>query len=314
MVAPACSDQEFISLFKQHGPSETSKRLKVGIRNVYSRRENLEKKLGCQITHEDVRSTRHNIQHPQRVILSVHNGHVLIGGDAHIWPGPPSLMMRAYTFLCKEFKPQAAVMNGDVLDLAAVSRHPPIGWEKHPTVQEEIEAAQEQLHEIEKATPRGCSLTWTLGNHDSRFETRLATVAPEYAKVAGIHLKDHFPQWRPCWSVWINDEIVVKHRYKGGVHAPHNNTVNSGKTIITNHLHSAKVTPYTDYNGTRYGVDAGCMADPDSFAFDYIEDNPKNWREALVLLTIKGGRLMQPELVMKWDADSVQFRGEIIRV
>lgn len=109
--------------------------------------------------------------------------------------------------------------------------------------------------------------------------------------------------------------MVVKHRFKGGIHAPHNNTMWAGKTVVTGHLHSAKVIPFDDYNGTRYGVDSGCIADTDAKAFlNYTEDNPRSWRSAFVLLTFKGGRLMYPELVLKWDSGSVQFRGNIIGV
>ena len=150
---------------------------------------------------------------------------------------------------------------------------------------------------------------------NSRFETRIATVAPEYAKIHGVHLNDHFPNWRSAWSAWINNDVVVKHRFKGGIHAPHNNTMWAGKTVVTGHLHSAKVIPFDDYNGTRYGVDSGCIADTDAKAFlNYTEDNPRSWRSAFVLLTFKGGRLMYPELVLKWDSGSVQFRGNIIGV
>lgn len=156
---------------------------------------------------------------------------------------------------------------------------------------------------------------WTLGNHDGRFETRLAQVAPEFAKVSGIHLRDHFPAWKPCWSVWINNIAVVKHRYSGGIHATHNNTLKAGKTMVTGHLHSQKVTPFTDYNGTRYGVDTGCIADPDHKAFtDYTEDNPKNWRSGFAILTFLNKQLMHPELVSVWDDNHVQFRGELHKV
>jgi hypothetical protein len=55
--------------------------------------------------------------------------------------------------------------------------HAPIGWEKRPSVIQEIAVAQERLHDIAMAIPRGCQKIWTLGNHDARFETRLATVA-----------------------------------------------------------------------------------------------------------------------------------------
>jgi hypothetical protein len=223
--------------------------------------------------------------------------------------------MRGFIKFAKELKPRVVVMNGDVMDHPQISRHPPIGWEKHPTVEEEINAAQEQLAVIEDAVPRNNKLVWTLGNHDGRFETRLATVAPEYARLAGFHLKDHFPAWAGCWAAWVNNDVVVKHRYKGGVHATHNNTVAAGKHMVTGHLHSAKVTPYTDYTGTRYGVDTGCLADPDAQAFvDYTEDGPKNWRSAFAVLTFHKGKLLPPELATVWDRKTIAWRGELITV
>jgi len=206
-------------------------------------------------------------------------------------------------------------MNGDVMDFPQVSRHPPIGWEGHPEIAEEIEAAQEQLHKIELAVTRSCDLVWSLGNHDGRFETRLATVAKEYARLNGFHLKDYFPAWSACWRCDINDDVVVKHRHKGGIHATHNSTLWAGKTTITGHLHSQKVAPFTDYNGTRWGVDSGCLADPSAKAFlDYTEANPLNWRSGFAVLTFVNGRLLPPELVTVWDQKSVVFRGEIIKV
>src|SRR4029079_11608382 len=139
--------------------------------------------------------------------------------------------------------------------------------------------------------------------------------APEFAKVHGTRLADHYPLWEPCWSVFVNEDVVVKHRFKGGLHAPHNNTVNSGRTIVTGHLHSAKVTPFTDYNGTRYGVDTGCIADPNAKAFvNYTEDNPKNWRAAFGGFTVRGGQLLPPELATVWDDRHIAFRGDLIRV
>ena len=82
--------------------------------------------------------------------------------------------------------------------------------------------------------------------------------------------------------------------------------------MVTGHLHSARVSPFTDYNGTRYGVDTGCVAEPDHKAFiDYTEDSPKNWRSATAFFTFKDGNLMMPELVTKWDDKRVQFRGEL---
>jgi hypothetical protein len=108
---------------------------------------------------------------------------------------------------------------------------------------------------------------------------------------------------------------VIKHRYKGGAHAPFNNTITAGVSIITGHLHSQKVSPFSDYNGTRYGVDTGCLADPYHDAFqDYTEDNPKDWRSGFCVLTFHDGCLLPPELVTKWDEHHVYFRGSLHEV
>ena len=249
-----------------------------------------------------------------RLSLSVRNGTVLVGSDAHYWPGKASPAHRAFVHFIDKMQPAAVIMNGDAFDGASISRHPPIGWAHIPTVLEEIEICQKRMAEIASAA-RNSKTFWTLGNHDARYETKIATVAPEFAEVAGVQLKDHFPDWTPCWSVWINDNTVVKHRFKGGAHAPYNGALWAGKSMITGHLHSQKVCPITDYNGTRYGVDTGCLANIYGKQFiDYTEDNPRSWRSGFAVLTYRGGVLMQPELVTVWSPNKIQFRGELIKV
>lgn len=238
-------------------------------------------------------------------------GIILVGSDAHIWPGELSTAFKGFIFLIKELKPKIVVLNGDVLDFPRISKHDPIEWNKTPTVKQEIEAVQVALKEIEKCK---CRRIWTRGNHDLRYETKLSKVAPEYQGLKGTLLQDHFPNWEHTWCLYINNDVVIKHRFKGGTHATHNNVIWAGRNIITGHLHSAKVTPFDDYNGTRYGVDTGCLADPNSDAFNYSEQNPKNWRSGFAVLTFKGGKLLPPELVTVWEEDSIVFRGKILKV
>jgi hypothetical protein len=315
LPAAKCDDKTFVRLFKTVGPAELGRRTDTALRDVLARRNRLEMNLQQSINAPEATRKRQILNdHPHRAEVAVQNGIVLVASDAHYWPGEASTAHRAFVRFCKELKPKAVILNGDVLDLASISRHPPIGWEDQPTVEDEIEAAKDRLAEIESATFRTQKI-WTLGTHDGRFETRLATVAPEFARIHGMHLKDHFPLWQPCWSAWINSDVVVKHRFKGGAHAPYNNTIFAGKSIVTGHLHSAKVTPFNDYNGTRYGVDTGCLADPDAKAFlDYTEDNPKNWRAGFGVLTFHKGTLLLPELVLVFDKKRVQFRGALYDV
>lgn len=320
------TDTDFVNLFESVGPNALARKLGYSTpRPVYSRRERIEQRLGRKlIAPKDTKALlrEHGYESPARLHLKITDGEVLIGSDAHYWPGEVSTAHRGFVHFCRERKQKlkAVVMNGDELDGASISRHAPIGWEKRPSLIEEIDTVKERLGEIEKAVGAACPLYWPLGNHDARFSTRLATMVPEYARVHGTRLKDHFPLWKPCWSLFINDDVVVKHRIRGGIHATRNNTLASGRTTVTGHLHSLKVAPVTDYNGTRWGVDSGTLLEPgfdDAWGnqvVNYTEDSPLDHRAGFILLTFKDGELLWPEHAWVSAPGKVQFRGEVISV
>lgn len=316
MPPPVCPDQDFISLFQQLGPEETAKRLGILPRNVYARRSALERRTGREIKGpREPRMERVAHVYSPRHHFELQTGVMLVGSDPHYWPGAPSTAHRAFVKFVHDLQPAAVIMNGDVIDGASISRHPPINWEERPSLIDELEASQERLAEIEDAATAKAKLCWTLGNHDARYESRLAQVAPEYARVRGFHLKDHFgKRWVPAWSAWVNENVVVKHRWKGGQHGVHNNTKDSGMSMVTGHDHALRVSPYTDYRGTRFGVSTGCLADPNGPQFDYGEDSPKNHRDGFAVFTFHKGRLLWPELVAVCGPSAVEFRGQIIQV
>ncbi|MCR4300620.1 MAG: metallophosphoesterase, partial [Sulfuricaulis sp.] len=253
-------------------------------------------------------------RHSATITLNVETGIVVVFSDAHYWPGLVTTAHRALLKVIDGLKPRAVICNGDAFDGAAISRFPRIGWDKKPSVKDELRTVTERLEEIRQAAGRA-HLTWPLGNHDARFETRLAQGAPEFEGVSGFHLKDHFPEWGPCWATRINQDVVVKHRMRSGIHATHNNTINSGVSIVTGHLHQLKVTPFSDYRGRRFGVDTGTLADPGGPQFiDYTEAGPVNWASGFAVLTFHKGVLLPPELVEKMDEDNIVFRGTVIPV
>lgn len=308
------SDAEFVAVFQNSGALAAAQRFGITERGVYKKRDRLEKDLGVKIeAPTENKRKRTPVAHNPRIELEVSDGAVVVFSDAHYWPGLVTTAHRALVKFCKQLKPVAVIANGDMMDGASISRHSPLMWEEVPSVSDEIECVQDRLGEVLDVS-KGARHIWTFGNHDARYEARLATVAPEFANVHGVHLKDHFPDWEPCWSVWINDDVVVKHRFKGGIHATHNNTLNAGKSMVTGHLHSLKVTPLTDYNGTRYGVDTGTLSDPSGPQFAYTEDNPRNHRSGFVVLFFDNGRLLYPQPVQVISDGEVEFRGEVHRV
>ena len=312
------SEEEFIALWNKYGSAaKISTVLNMGIRAVFSRRRDIERRTGVALVSTDPQKTTFSVTYPGngvRARAEIEDGVIMVASDCHYYPGIISTAHKAFVHLIKELKPKIIVMNGDVFDGASASRHDPIGWQQTPTVKQELEACHDRLNEVESAS-KSAVLHWTWGNHDMRFNTRLASqVGDSFKGVQGFNLSDHFPRWKFSTSLMVNEHTMIKHRWHNGIHAVYNNTIKSGTSIITGHLHSLKVTPWTDYNGTRYGVDTGTLANIDDPAFFYVDDSPVNWRSGFAILTFWNGKLMPPELCEVIDEGLVYFRGQVIEV
>lgn len=251
-----------------------------------------------------------------RVILPPQDGCVFVLSDEHYYPGDPeSMANKAALALAWELHPWAIISNGDAIDGASISRWPVGSFSElgaRPTVFAELEATAIAQREFE-ALPFVQWCVWNLGNHDARFETRLAEKVPEYAGVNGFTLKEHFPGWLPAWATWIGDEVIIKHRFKGGMHAAQNNALWAGRSMFTGHTHRLRNVPLTDYNGTRWGGECGTMSPIDSKHFlNYAEDNPANWQQGFNILHFQDGRFIGPEPVHVLPDGRVPFRGELL--
>lgn len=324
MPARKCTDEQFVDAFKYLGsPQKVADHFQMDIRQVYRRRNALEKKLGVILTsHARDNTGRERIELPRTGIRQMANvaGPVVVFGDAHWWPGQKKTVAhQALLVLIKELKPAIIVANGDLLDLPTSSRHPPLGYGEHPThdVAQEIAVAQEYLAEIEGLAPHNCPLVWNLGNHDVRLAARIAANAPELATLKGARLEDHFPAWSLGMSLLVNGNVMIKHRPpKGGVHATHGSIVASGlDCIVTNHLHALRISPLTTYRPRRsYGVDAGCLADfgPAVPQFDYAEDGVVGWASGFAVLHIEAGGTVLPPELCEVIGGKAYFRGKVI--
>ena len=168
-------------------------------------------------------------------------------------------------------------------------------------------------------------LVWNLGNHCTRFETKLAEKVPEYAGVAGTTLKDHFPGWLPAWATWVMRDgaqfstpevLSIKHRFKSGSGiAPTTTPYGAGISIVTGHDHKLWVKPISDYRGLRWGIDAGTVSDIYSPHFlNYTEDNPQDWQSGFVILHFRDGKFTGPEIVWGMPDGKVYSRGDVVEV
>lgn len=317
------SDEDFAMIWRKLGSAElVSKATGLSIRATYRARTRAEQALHVILAVHDEKTDRsgRNKQKLERVghrrLIEVKGGIAVIFSDAHFWPGERSAAFDAMVkFIAANKKDiKLVVCNGDAFDGAKISRHSPAQWQTLPDVADELDTCKERLAEIEYTVADDVPLVWTMGNHDSRFSARLAQMAPEYVRVLGTDLADHFPAWDHCWSLEINGHTMVKHRWHNGIHATWNNALKGGRNIFTGHLHRLMITPMTDWNGRRYGVDTGTLSDfgPTSEKFIYGEDNPFNWASGFAVATFDdNGMLLPPELVTVINGKAY-WRGKVL--
>jgi predicted MPP superfamily phosphohydrolase len=309
-MQPRVNDEEFIKIWKRLGSAAlVAKELDLAIRNVHSRRKRIEERHGVTLNSNDKRSpTFLRREHAPRVDCEMENGVIIVGSDAHYWPGQISTAHKAFVQVIKDLKPELVVMNGDLFDGARISRYPQSAWIKLPTVKEELDAVSERLHEVKQAAGSG-KTWWCLGNHDMRFDAKLANNASEFEGVPGFTLSDHFPGWNISISLFVNQSLMIKHRFRNGTHATWNNTLYSGVSMCTGHLHRLQATILNDYGGTRWGIDCGTLGETEGDHMHYGEDNPTNHCSGFAVLTIVNGQLLHPEFCVVID-EKAYFRGK----
>lgn len=320
MPNPAVTEDEFIEIFNRlRSPTAIAALLKQNVRSVQARRSQIEARRNIKLVTDRRAPAQTTVKHNAAVIeLAISDGVVIVGSDAHIWPGPQTTVQRAFLEMCKRLNPVAVIANGDFADLPGASRWPSLSWNdlrKKPTIKDEIQAVQDYLGAVVAATP-SAEHCWPAGNHDLRFAALLTQLVPQYEGVPGMELKDHFPAWRSCWRVDINGSVIVRHRELGGEHADYRNTQTQGITIVTGHDHRIGVTPYRGYRGVTYGVRCGFMCDAadDPQFVEYLESKSPNWHSGFAVLTFRDGVLLYPELVTKHSDGVVCWRGELIEV
>jgi hypothetical protein len=300
------TDQQFMVAWSASGgsPAVMAKETGLDVRGIYRRRNQLQNRHTTPLP-----SNENPYNYNPRLKLDGLMGTAVVFSDCHWWPGiSETTAYKALLEVIREIKPKLIVANGDILDGARISRFGRIGWDNTPKLPDELEEVKTRMAEIRHCY-RGAQLVRTVGNHDLRYDSWLASKAADFEGIGGFRLSDHLSEWRETTSLWANG-IVIKHRWHGGINAGRNNVMKSGKTMVTGHDHILKVEPYNDYNGMRWAVQDGTLAEPNGVQFAYGEDNPSQATSGFAVLTFDGGgRLLFPE-VCEVREGVAYFRGQ----
>lgn len=245
------------------------------------------------------------------VAFPVENGVFLAFGDTH-WTEPHQPRSVAHEALLRavpKIRPDFLLCTGDALDFGQISRHDPVGWQPHVRVKDTITAGRLHLGELADAAPKAQRF-WCIGNHDERHDNYLARNAAAFEDEPGMRLADKFSDWRQAWRFDFGSFYAL-HRWHSGEHAAYNNAMKSGASVVTGDTHKLRVTARENLKGRVYGVETGMLADPNWPCFAYLRGKPTAWTQGWAVLTVRGGRLLQPETCEVLDGVA-WFRGEAL--
>jgi len=322
MTLPSIDEEGFIKIWQRNpSPTGVARELGISARAVYERRERLAKK-GIVLPSISQKAVAYKAASVDLVLsarrdthrISIDNGIILVGSDAHYSPGYIPIAHKALCNLLVDFGEdvKAVILNGDILDGGMASRHARIRWHKAPTIQQELEAVKERLGDIEKIRPAGCVLLRTYGNHCARFETRLSAQVPEFEGVQGFLLRDHLPHWHDSLRIDINNDCVVIHDWHNGIHSGWNDVLKGGCHIVTGHTHELSAKAHKGFKDTHYGIKTGMLADEWQNEFNYRQGKPGfNWQSGFAVLTWIDGMLLHPEFAAVRDNGGCYFRGKL---
>ena len=139
------TDEEFIALWnKYQSPAKLALVIGVNVRAIYLRRRNLEVKHGLQLSVKEGLPAVVE-RHSHKINYDIDNGTVIVFSDAHFWDDSPTTAYRALIKFIQELNPKIVIANGDIFDGATNSRHASIGWEKKPSLIQELNACKTMM-------------------------------------------------------------------------------------------------------------------------------------------------------------------------
>lgn len=250
--------------------------------------------------------------HPAAEALNYSHPYVaVLFTDAHFWPGQNSPAFAILLKIMEHLEAEVIVDLGDAFDGARISGFPDASWSdlQRPSVREEL-VANIEAYNLIKAAAGTAEFFRIPGNHGKRLEAFLVNSAPHLAEETHTKLEDYFTECRWSDSVVLNDTLVCMHDYKSGLHAAHDNALNSGKSFATGHSHQLKVYPVDDLNGRRYGMECGTLADIYGPQFSYMGHRPRTWAAGFMIVTIDGAKV-HPEMVYVDPDGSARWRGKV---
>lgn len=258
-----------------------------------------------------------------------HNDFVIVAGDLHF----PTQCKKSIGILfetIRELKPKTIILNGDTLDMLAISRYPKDIRHNHNLLEERVQYQQFLKDLIEIAD--GASIIETDANHsgngtDGRWfrylSERIGELAclPEIAEklsYANIFLGDLQEHVTMCDYVSITDELVAIHGdvvRKHGGYSARGMLEKYNHSLIMGHTHRLGMTcqrlPGLGFKKEKqlYAYEMGCLCD-----LKPVYASAPNWQNGFGIVAVSGSDFgVEPVLIQDGKA-VVTTLGKTIKV
>lgn len=199
---------------------------------------------------------------------------------------------RSVVSFIEDFQPNLIVLNGDLLDLEAIS-HFPTALSNRLTLSEDLRSAQRVLQDYREAAP-DAEMIWTWGNHEERMTKYLRTQAPELEGAPGLTLSAMMDLDRtgtrtiePYGEGYEWHSVLIYHGSRVSSHSGQSARAeyfDAGTSGVSGHTQRLGAFYYTDRNGAHAWYEGGCMCriDPAGAPPSARGPRPNNWQQGFV--------------------------------
>jgi predicted phosphodiesterase len=247
----------------------------------------------------------------------------MVMGDVHLPQHDPKSVDIAIEWL-NDHPVDTVILNGDIIDCYEISRFAQPG-SPGPGLAEELRQGRKFLGRVRAAAGRNAEIVFIEGNHEFRFRSYLANVAPAIVGLDhNITIEDqlHFEKYgityvpskgERWFSTYIEaaPNVLVGHFNKISINAGY--AVKGlldkyGASIITGHGHCMGVSHRRHHKGNIHGYEGGCLCDLNP---PYCE--PSHWAQGFIVIHELEGIAPQIERVLIQDHSfvygGIRYRG-----
>jgi hypothetical protein len=199
---------------------------------------------------------------------------------------------QAFLYFLEDWKPQTAVLNGDLVDLQALGKYR-ASLDERKSLMPDVEAATSILKNEKSALPKKTRMVLTAGNHEERLANYLLDRAAELENVPGLAIETLLGldklgvEYVGPYGAGIDwHSVFIYHGTRVTKGAAAQEMADRWTSGVSGHTQRLGDAYYTDGMGENHGwYEDGCMCrvDPEGAPPSVRGPKQNNWQQGFVI-------------------------------